>query len=345
MFRNRRIRCLVSSVLLVVMFAAFGLVLPTSTVEAKAAPKLSTKSVTLAYGGKKTIKLSNGKGKWTVAGDGVVTVTKQTKTSITVKPVHSGTATIKCRVGKKTLQCKVKVLNNSIGDVMTDFNGAMVVGGYIEYNYTLPRGVTLESTEYDDKVGKVTTKTTINEKNSKMEVYLKVKALKPGSFKLKLNYLNNEEPEDETLEYVFINGFRSSSKVKKTTANYKSWRKKIISSMVSEDMSTWQIIDAIGMLISSGRYSSKGGATGIQLWYGGNGTCVSGAKMMDDFMADLGVYCTVHFAGKDKGPTDIYGYSISYASQHKNNRVKLGGETYELNPQPGVEWPIGTVKR
>ena len=67
-------------------------------------------------------------------------------------------------------------------------------------------------------------------------------------------------------------------------------------------------------------------------------------KMMDDFMADLGVYCTVHFAGKDKGPTVIYGYSISYASQHKNNRVKLGGETYELNPQPGVEMPKeGTI--
>lgn len=327
------------------MFVAFGLVLPTSTAEAKAAPKLSEKSVTVAYGGKKTIKLKNGKGNWTVVDDGIVTVTKKTKTSITVKPVHAGTATIKCKVGKKTLQCKVKVLNNSIGDVMTDFDSAMVVGGYIEYNKTLPRGKTLESTEYDDTIGKVTTKTSINEKNNKMEVYVKVKALKPGSFKLKLNYLNNEEPEDETISLVFINGFRGTTKVKKTTANYKKWRKKIISSMVSEDMSTWQIIDAIGMLISSGRYSSKGGATGIQLWYGGNGTCVSGAKMMDDFMADLGVYCTVHSAGKDKGPTDIYGYSISYAKQHKNNRVKLGGETYELNPQPGVQWPIGTVKR
>ena len=115
--------------------------------------------------------------------------------------------------------------------------------------------------------------------------------------------------------------------------------------MASEDMSTWEIIDAIGKLIASGKYSNKGGVSGIQLWYGGNGTCISGAKMMDDFMSDLGISCKVHFAGKDTGPTDIFGNRIFYNSQHKNVRITLKGKKYELNPQPEFPWPIGTVKR
>ena len=110
-------------------------------------------------------------------------------------------------------------------------------------------------------------------------------------------------------------------------------------------MSTWEIIDAVGTLISTGRYSMKGGATGLQLWYGGNGTCVSGAKMMNDFMKDLGVKCMVHFAGNDAFPVDIYGYNVGYGSGHKNVRVTLGGKRYELNPQPGIPWPLGTVRR
>ena len=115
--------------------------------------------------------------------------------------------------------------------------------------------------------------------------------------------------------------------------------------MVSADMTTWQIIDAIGTLISTGKYSSKGGATGMQLWYGGNGTCISGATMMDDFMGDLGITSKVHFMGNSGGSTDIYGYGIFYGTQHKNTWIKLGGKRYELNPQPGMAWPIGIVKR
>jgi hypothetical protein len=53
----------------------------------------------------------------------------------------------------------------------------------------------------------------------------------------------------------------------------------------------------------------------MQLWYGGNGTCVSGAKMMNDFMKDLGIRCKVHFAGNDGGAVDIYGYNFMYIPQ------------------------------
>lgn len=345
MFRNRKFSCIVSVVLVVILFASFGFVLPTSAVEAKASPKLSASSVTIAYGGKQTIKLQNGKGAWSIEGEDVIRIKKKTKTQITVAPVKRGTATIICKVGKKELRCKVRVLNSKVGNVATDFEHAAVVGDSFGGEYSLPKGVSLEGTEYDKTRGKVTIRTKLDEKTGKTTVTIRIKALKPGKFTLNINYMNGTEPESDTVSYVFINGFRGKAKAGKTTANYRKWRKKTISTLVSEDMSTWEIIDAIGTLISTGKYSSSGGATGIQLWYGGNGTCISGAKMMDDFMGDIGVSCKVHFAGKDKSPTDIYGYTIFYASQHKNVRVTLGGKKYELNPQPEVPWPIGTVKR
>lgn len=344
--KGRRIlKSITSTVLMVLVFAAFGLILQTTLVEAKAAPKLSAKSVTLAYGGKHTIKLQNGKGKWTVQGDDVVKVTKITKTQITLAPVKAGTASVICKSGKKKLKCRVVVLNNNIGAPETDLGNAAVVGQAFTSEYTLPKGVSLESVEYDKAVGKITVKTKLDPDTGETDFSLKFKALKAGRFPVTINYMNEDEPESEEFSLTFINGFRGKTKVKKTEANYKKWRKKIISSMVSSDMSTWEIIDAIGQLISSGRYGMKGGATGLQLWYGGNGTCVSGAKMMNDFMKDLGVTCKVHFAGDDDIAEDIFGFNVGYGFQHKNVRVKLGGKRYELNPQPGMVWPYGTVKR
>lgn len=345
MFRNKRIRNLISNILLVVMLAACGFVLPVATAEAKAAPKLSAKYVTVAYGGRKTIRLQNGKGRWSVEDEGIVKVTKQTKTSVTVRPVHAGTATITCKVGKKKLQCRVKVLNNRTGKAESDLRYAAVVGESFSFEYKIPKGVSLEGKQYDRKTGKVTIKTSLDKKTGETTVKVKVRALRPGRFTLVINYMNGTEPEQDVLNYVFINGFRGKAKVSKTSANYRKWRKKTISSMVSADMSTWEMIDAIGKLISTGKYGSSGGVTGMQLWYGGNGTCISGAKMMDDFMRDLGVRCTVHFAGRDASTTDIYGYTMYYSGQHRNVRVTLGGKRYELNPQPGIPWPIGTVKR
>ena len=345
MNKNRKLASRISTVLLVLVFMVFGIVLQTSAAEAKGIPTLSAKSVTVAFGGKQTIKLRNGKGKWSIEGDGIIRITKQTKTQITVTPVKKGTASITCKTGGKTLQCKVKVLNNKTGNTGDDLGYAVVVGKPLSVEYTIPKGVSLEGAEYDKTMAKVTVSKDPDEKTGKTSIKLTIRPLKPGRFILTLNYLNGTETQTSEVAYVFINGFRGKAKAARTSANYRKWRKKTISTMVSADMSTWEIIDAIGKLISTGKYSSSGGATGIQLWYGGNGTCISGAKMMKDFMDDLGVNCTVHFAGKDSPAADIYGYTIYYASQHKNVRVRLGGKRYELNPQPGVPWPIGTVRR
>mgnify|MGYP007038252822 CR=1 FL=1 len=62
-------------------------------------------------------------------------------------------------------------------------------------------------------------------------------------------------------------------------------------------------------------------------------------------MNDLGIKSKVHFAGKDKGPKDIYGNYMQYNKGHKNIYITMGGKTYEVNPQPGVPWPLGTVAR
>lgn len=301
--------------------------------------KLSSVYVKVAKGGAKTIKLKKGKGKWSLGGSGVIKFGKRTGKSAKVIPLKAGTETVYCKVGGKTYICTVRVLNNSVGNPKTQFGYALVVGQKEYWKYDLPKGMKYQSTSYDKKKGKVTISATSK------SVKITVKALKPGRFKVKNTMVYKGKKETWTINFAFINGFRGKAKAKKTKANYAKWRSKTINTLVSADMSSWEIADAIGKLISSGRYSSKGGATGIQLWYGGNGTCVSGAKMMRDFMNDLGIKSRVHSAGKDKGPKDIFGNYMRYNKGHKNIYVTMGGKTYEMNPQPGVPWPLGTVAR
>lgn len=312
--------------------------------EAKAAPKLSSKSVMIAMGGKQKITLKNGKGSWKVKSNGVVKISKKTKKYVTVKAVKAGTTTVTCKVGKKKLTCKVKVLNNSIGDPTKDMGRSLVVGKSGSMPYSLERGQSITDFVYDTKRGSVSNKSSVDS-SGVTTGEMTVKAKKAGKFKVTINMRQGEQLGYDELELIFINGFRGKTKAKKTEANYKKWRKKIINSMVSADMSTWEIIDALGSLINTGKYGYKGGATGMQLWYGGNGTCVSGARMMNDFMKDLGITSKVHFAGKSKNATDIFGYTIMYNSQHKNTWITLGGKKWELNPQPESGWPIGIVKR
>ena len=82
MLRNRNLTRTLISIMLGIIFVAFGLILPTATAEAKADPKLSASSVTIAYGGKQTIKLKNGKGTWSIDGDDVIKIKKKTKTQM-----------------------------------------------------------------------------------------------------------------------------------------------------------------------------------------------------------------------------------------------------------------------
>lgn len=308
--------------------------------------KLSATYATLASGGSKKITLNKGKGKWSVTTGGAIKVTKKTSKYIIVKSVKAGTGTIRCKVGKKTLQCKVKVVNNSVGDPKEDLGNALVVGMTGSVEYDIPDDLSIEKTTYDTQKGKVTAKIDTDAKTGEHSLDIDVKALKPGLFNFTIVFRDGEGANPSmTVELVFVKGFRGKANVKKTAAEYRKWRKSVISSMASPGMSTWQIIDAVGTLISTGQYSNKGGATGMQLWYGGNGTCVSGALMMQDFMNDLGIKNKVHFAGNKGGATDIFGYSMMYMGEHRNTWVTLGGKTYELNPQPGMMWPGGVVAR
>lgn len=334
------------TLLLSVMLAVAGAFsLASVPVEAKAAPKLSAKSVTIVKGGKQTIKLMNGKGNWTIKANGVAKIKSKTKTSVTVTPIKAGNTVVTCNAGGKKLTCKVKVLNNRIGDPKREVGYACVTGTKISQKLVFRKGAKIVGTTYDKNKGKVSLKKTLNKETGETTVIMTVKALKPGRFTVGINYNDNGETGTGVITFAFINGFRGKASAQKNEANYRKWRKKTIASLASSDMSTWEMIDAIGKLISTGKYSTNGGATGMQLWYGSNGTCVSGAMMMDDFMKDLGVKSKVKFMGYKGGAIDIFGYSIMYASQHRNTWVTLGGKTYELNPQPGMMWPLGIVQR
>ena len=299
--------------------------------------KLSAKSVTIAAGGKQTISLSSGYGEWSIEDDSIARLKSVKKKSVVVVPKHSGTTSLICNVGKKRLQCKVKVLNDTVGDVRDDRAGQLVVGSIVFAQLELYDGDELSRIEYDKNMAKISIVKQIDNL-----LTLKLKTLQPGTVDIQY-FISNGEVLTETVR--ILPGFRGKTKVKKSKANYNRWRKNYIKDAVASDMTTWEIIDTVGYLISSGSYSSKGGASGIQLWYGGNGTCVSGAKMMNDFMHDIGVSSKVRFAGNDGGATDIYGNSIMYMTDHKNTQIQLGGKKYILSPQPGMGWPMGIIDR
>lgn len=78
-----------------------------SSMQAEAAPKLNKKKVTLTVGktAKLKVKGTKKKVKWSSSKKSVCTVNK----SGTIKGIKKGTATIKAKVAKKTLKCKVTV--------------------------------------------------------------------------------------------------------------------------------------------------------------------------------------------------------------------------------------------
>ena len=327
------------------VFCAGVIALSAVTVEAKASPRLSAKSVMIAKGGRQTIRLSSGKGKWTIKSNGVAKLSKVTKKSVKVVPLKAGTTTVTCKVGGKTLRCKVKVLTSKVGEPGRDLDNAIVVGGKQKTKYSLIKGARITGMVYDKKLAKVTKTGKTDPDTGVTKGTITIKGKRPGKFVLKVTVTAPDGKETQTISCIIINGFRGKTAAGKTENNYAKWRKKTLKALASNDTTTWEVIDAIGKLISTGKYSLKGGASGLQLWYGGNGTCVSGAKMMDDFMQDMGIKSKVHFAGNSPSQVDIFGYTVMYAEQHKNTWFKLGGKKWEVNPQPEFPWPIGTVKR
>ena len=338
--------------LAIVLFVCITGIFAVATVPSEAAgkPTLSSKSVMIAMGGTQKITLKNGSGKWTIKDTSVARISSKTKKYAVVKPVKAGSTVLTCKVGSKKLTCKIKVLNNKTGNVnhVTGYPGKLIVGDTFTYTFENPENTTLDAVRLasDSDAGKAKVKLLkpFTESGTTYSQF-KFTAIKPGKIDLVYTITENGTSKEISDFVIVIDNFRGKTKVSKTNKNYKKWRKHVITSMVSSDMSTWDIVDALGVLISSGKYGLKGGATGIQLWYGGNGTCVSGAKMMKDFMDDLGIKSKIHFMGKSGNSTDIYGYTIMYASQHKNTWIKLGGKYYELNPQPESYWPAGIVKR
>lgn len=328
-------KILTIAVVTCVVFAGL-LPITTQTAEAKASPKLSSKSIVLVKGGYKKISLKRGKGSWSIEGNGVAMLKSKKKTSVTVVPLKAGDTVVTCKVGKKKLKCKVTVLNNRVGTLQEDALVYLLEGKSASFSMNIPDGIAVRNVTSSNGNASVSYSVSQNRLN------ITITPRSPGRFDL-IIYPDNGQAE-ATRMFV-IKNFRGSLKAKKSKTNYNKWRRQFMLSTAYTDMSTWEIIHAAGYLISTGRYSGKGGSTGMQLWYGGNGTCVSGAKMMSDFMTDVGVKNKIKSAGKLKGPTDIFGMSLFYGSQHKNVRIKLEGRVYELNPQPGFQWPYGIVIR
>lgn len=98
---NKR-KSLVGLVALVLVMS----LLTVSTIEAKKAPKLSNKKITLKVGQKKKLKVKNAKKvTWKSSNKKIATVSK--KGVVTAK--KAGKVTISAKVGKKVLKCKVTV--------------------------------------------------------------------------------------------------------------------------------------------------------------------------------------------------------------------------------------------
>ncbi len=86
-------------------------------VDAAQKPKLSTKSVSLTVGKTKTLKVKNTKKKarWSIkSGKKYIKLKAKKKASVKLVGVKKGTAKVQCKIGKKILVCKVKVISKTI---------------------------------------------------------------------------------------------------------------------------------------------------------------------------------------------------------------------------------------
>lgn len=327
------------------LLLVFSLVMGTISFSAAdvsaASVKLSNKSVTIAKGGGKTIKLSRGKGKWTIVNAGVAKLKSVKGKSVRVVPVKAGKTLLVCKVKGKKLKCKIRVLNNKIGKISKaeyeKMGFPLEKGKKISDSFTLSEGWKYKQANYNKKKAKVTVK-----KNGQKYKFT-VRALKPGRAEVSFIASNGDLEDSMKLVFNIYNGFRGKAKASKTKNNYKKWRSKWISQCVSKEMTTWEIIDMLGTMISSGKYSYKNGTKAISLWYKGTGTCVSGAQMMNDFLRDMGINSKTK-RPKNQVRNDIFGYTVMYGSSHMNTQIKLGGKKYTLNPQPGARWPVGIVR-
>ena len=339
---------------------------------AKSAPKLSSKSFMLVAGGKQTVKLTGGKGSWSIADESVAKISSSGSDSAVVVPVKAGKTTLSCSVGSRTLSCSVNVLNNEVGSPkdmfgpddpgIYMFTGMVMEMDYVDKSTAANPGISIamddddeeydfEEDEYEDDddeagsadepikaVGHDPNYFSCSEKNG----VTRFKALHAGKTSIEIVYVSGRE---QSYPVVIINPLRGKTKVKNTTANYRKWRNKWIKDYMSPDTTTWELIEGIGYLGNSGTYKlTKKKPTPQLFWYKGIGTCASGARLFTDFLKTVGVYSRVHSAKYDWGGEDIFEYNIMYGSDHKNAQIKLGGKKYTINSQPENMWPVGILE-
>lgn len=98
--------------LLLIMAAGF-----TGATAHAAALKLSSKMKRITAGQKTTVTLKNTKksGKWKISDGSTVKIVKKSGKSCTVYGIKKGSAILTCKVGKKTLKCKIVVEVPSLG--------------------------------------------------------------------------------------------------------------------------------------------------------------------------------------------------------------------------------------
>ena len=142
------------SLVLAVSIIAVGLFVAVSPAHAKT-PALSEKSGTLIMGAEKTIKLTGGKGTWTVSDPDVVGLKNVKSKKVTLVPKRAGKATLVCKVGKKALRYKVKVLNNSLNERQdVDYAFAFVKGVKSSFGM-MTDGADIASLNYDESSCKI----------------------------------------------------------------------------------------------------------------------------------------------------------------------------------------------
>ena len=292
--------------------------------------RLSEKEVTLLMGAEKTISINGSKQKaqWSLTNNTVAALANKKSSSVVIRPKHAGTTYLICQIGGKKLKCKIDVLNNRIG-IEKDFRIPL------KFDVVLISGVNTEILSALKKpqiqINKSYATFEIKKKGDKYIALLKGK--KVGKCSLKVNF---ESGESYNFAVKIVPGMYKSGD--SSEAAYKKWRRNWIKTVVTKDLSTWEVINFIGYLISDNKYGiKKGGATAYGLWLTGYGTCISGAEMMRDFLSDLGIKCVKHYAAKDNDPGMIYG------SNHYNVHMWMGKSKFILNPQPGLPWDLSYV--
>ena len=114
------------------------------TVTVREKPVLSMKSVKIGVGGKICLKV-NGTGskvRWSVSDKNIAAIKKTNAVSCEVRVKKKGLTTVKARVGKKTLKCKVEVLKAGsvikVTDVLVNIgNNTIIVGQTVRATATI----------------------------------------------------------------------------------------------------------------------------------------------------------------------------------------------------------------